>query len=99
MATAGHPHAVGTNFSGLLVLQGGANLQGFGNNLANVIYGNGGNNLIDGGGGIDLMVGGAGDDTYFVNDPSDSASRSGQGNDTVFASCNYGLAADVEILV
>jgi Ca2+-binding RTX toxin-like protein len=83
-----------------LVLQGGANLQGFGNNLANVIYGNGGNNLIDGGGGIDLMVGGAGDDTYFVDDPSDSCFEvAGQGNDAVFASCNYGLAADVEILV
>ena len=32
-----------------LVLQGGADLQGFGNNLANTLFGNGGNNLLDGG--------------------------------------------------
>jgi trimeric autotransporter adhesin len=83
-----------------LVLQGSADLQGFGNAGANVLYGNTGNNLLDGGAGIDLMVGGAGNDTYFVNDPSDSAFElANEGNDTVFASCNYGLAADVETLV
>ena len=32
-----------------LVLQGYADLQGYGNSLANTIFGNGGNNLIDGG--------------------------------------------------
>ena len=31
-----------------LVLQGSADLQGFGNALANTIFGNSGNNLIDG---------------------------------------------------
>src|SRR5262245_8094198 len=83
-----------------LVMQGIADLQGYGNNQANVIYGNAGNNLINGAGGIDLMVGGAGNDTYFVDDPSDSCFEvAGQGNDAVFASCNYGLAADVETLV
>jgi Ca2+-binding RTX toxin-like protein len=46
------------------------------------------------------MVGGAGNDTYFVDDPSDSCFEvAGQGNDAVFASCNYGLAAEVETLV
>src|SRR5262245_3554726 len=83
-----------------LVLQGSANLQGYGNNQANVIYGNAGNNLINGAGGIDRMVGGAGNDTYFVDDPSDSSfEAAGEGNDAVFASSNYGLAADVETLV
>jgi serralysin len=83
-----------------LVMQGSADLQGYGNNQANVIYGNSGNNLINGAGGIDLMVGGAGNDTYFVDDPSDSCFESpNQGNDAVFASCNYGLPADVETLV
>jgi Ca2+-binding RTX toxin-like protein len=65
-----------------------------------VIYGNSGNNLINAGGGIDLMVGGAGNDAYFVDDPGDSCFEvPGQGNDAVFAFCNYGLAADVETLV
>jgi serralysin len=83
-----------------LVMQGSANLQGYGNNQANVLYGNAGNNLLNGAGGIDLMVGGAGNDTYFVDDPSDSCfEAAGEGNDAVFAFCNYGLAADVETLV
>jgi serralysin len=83
-----------------LILQGSADLQGFGNAGANVIYGNTGNNLLDGGAGIDLMVGGAGNDTYFVDDPSDAAFElANEGNDAVFASCNYGLAADVETLM
>ena len=83
-----------------LVLQGGADLQGFGNGMANVIYGNTGNNLLDGGTGADLMVGGAGNDTYFVDNSSDAAfENAGEGHDAVFASTHYGLAADVEILV
>jgi len=40
-----------------LVLQGSADLQGYGNAGTNVIYGDAGNNLIDGAGGADLMVG------------------------------------------
>ena len=65
-----------------------------------MIYGNTGNNLLDGGAGADLMVGGAGNDTYFVDDTSDAASRiAGEGNDAVFATAHYGLAADVETLV
>ena len=54
-----------------LVLQGGADLQGFGNGLANTIFGNTGNNLIDGGAGADIMTGGAGNDTYFVDNVGD----------------------------
>jgi Ca2+-binding RTX toxin-like protein len=83
-----------------LVLQDGADLQGFGNGLVNVIFGNAGNNLINGNAAADLMIGGVGNDTYFADDPSDSAfEAANQGNDTVFASCNYGIAADVETLV
>ena len=54
-----------------LVLQGGADLQGYGNGLANAIFGNTGNNLLDGGGGADTMIGGAGNDTYFVDNAGD----------------------------
>jgi Ca2+-binding RTX toxin-like protein len=46
------------------------------------------------------MVGGAGNDTYFVDDSSDSCFElTNEGNDAVFAFCHYGLAADVETLV
>jgi Ca2+-binding RTX toxin-like protein len=84
----------------IMIMTGSADLQGYGNNQANVIYGNAGNNLLNAAGGIDLMVGGAGNDTYFVDDSSDAAFEvAGEGNDAVFASCNYGLAADVETLV
>ena len=41
-----------------LILQGSADLQGYGNGVANVLYGNTGNNLLNGGAGADLMVGG-----------------------------------------
>ena len=46
------------------------------------------------------MIGGAGNDTYFVDNAGDAVMESaGEGNDTVFASVNYGLTANVEILV
>src|SRR5262249_39361966 len=83
-----------------LVLQGAANLQGHGNGSANVIYGNAGQNLLKGGGGADLMVGGAGNESYFVDDISDSCfEAANEGTDSVFASVNYGIAADIENLI
>jgi Ca2+-binding RTX toxin-like protein len=83
-----------------LVLQGSADLQGYGNSLNNSIYGNSGNNLLNGGSGADLMVGGAGNDTYFVDDANDAVFESpGAGSDAVFSTAHYGLSADVETLV
>jgi serralysin len=83
-----------------LVLQGGADLQGYGSNQANTIYGNSGNNLINGGGGADIMVGGAGNDTYFVDNASDGVVENvNEGNDAVFSTVTYALTANVETLV
>src|SRR4030095_11610254 len=83
-----------------LVLQSGADLQGFGNDLANAIFGNTGNNLIDGGAGADAMSGGAGNDTSFVDNAGDTViERAGQGNDVVLAAINYRLPDNVETLV
>ena len=83
-----------------LVLQGGADLQGFGNSSANAIFGNSGNNLIDGGAGADTMIGGpATTPTSSTTSRDVVVESAGAGNDAVFASANYGLSANVETLV
>ncbi|HZN78787.1 MAG TPA: calcium-binding protein [Mycobacterium sp.] len=82
-----------------LVLQGGA-VQGYGNALSNAIYGTGADNLLDGDTGADAMYGGAGSDSYFLDNISDSISENAnEGSDTVYASANYRLGANVEYLV
>ncbi|WLI11244.1 MULTISPECIES: cadherin-like domain-containing protein [Pseudomonas] len=82
-----------------LTLTGSANINGVGNSLANSLIGNAGNNLLDGGAGTDSMAGGSGDDTYIVDQSGDSVSElAGGGNDTVRASLNYSLGANLENL-
>jgi Ca2+-binding RTX toxin-like protein len=69
-----------------LVLQGGGNLSGTGNVLANSIAGNSGDNLLDGGAGIDALTGAAGNDTFVFH--------AGQANgDTVVDFIGNGAAA------
>jgi len=83
-----------------LVLQGNADLQGYGNGLSNAIYGNAGSNLLDGRGGADLMAGGDGNDVYFVDDAGDGVhENANEGIDTVFSTAHFRLSADVENLV
>jgi type VI protein secretion system component Hcp len=85
-----------------LVLQGDATtpLQGYGNALANHLTGSAGANLLNGLGGADTMAGGLGNDVYFADDALDFVvENSGEGNDAVFSTVDYTLAANVETLV
>ena len=82
-----------------LILQGSADLQGYGSNQVNTLYGNTGNNLLNGAAGADTMYGGLGNDTYFVDNAMDAVVENlGEGTDAVFASVNYTLTANVEAL-
>ena len=54
-----------------MILQGGADLQAYGNSAVNALFGNAGSNILDGGAGADAMTGGAGNDAYFVDNISD----------------------------
>ena len=91
-----------------LILTGNGNTEGSGNALANTLtgnafdnslYGEGGNDTLDGLAGADEMHGGHGDDTFVVSDGADVVGeKPGQGTDTVNASINYTLTAEVENL-
>lgn len=79
-----------------------------GNAANNVLTGNAGNDLIaaglgndtlDGGLGNDEMLGGAGNDIYIVGETGDIVTElADEGTDTVRASINYALGANVENL-
>lgn len=73
-----------------LSLTGTANIDGYGNNLANTITGNSGNNVLQGGYGADLILGGAGNDTLYASAPGQAESMladtldGGVGDDTYY---------------
>ncbi|MDA8129849.1 MAG: hypothetical protein M0Z73_14285 [Betaproteobacteria bacterium] len=80
-----------------LTLTGTGDVNGTGNNVANILTGNAGNNVLDGGAGADMMRGGLGDDIYVVDNAADSVAENlNEGVDTVQSSITYGLSENVE---
>jgi serralysin len=62
------------------------------------IDGKGGNDTLDGGAGADSMTGGQGNDVFYIDDAGDQVfETAGQGNDAVYTSLSYTLAAGQEI--
>jgi Ca2+-binding RTX toxin-like protein len=69
-----------------------------GNIYDDYLEGFGGDDIIDGHDGEDTMVGGAGNDLYYVDDFYDEAIEAwGEGNDWVYTSTSYTLAAGSSI--
>jgi Ca2+-binding RTX toxin-like protein len=61
------------------------------------LEGVGGNDRLDGGPGNDLLQGGIGDDWYYVDSADVVVEAAGEGNDRVFASASYTLAAGLSV--
>ena len=87
---------LGTHFENL-TLMGSDNINATGNGSANILVGNSGNNTLDGLTGADGMAGGMGDDTYIIDNTSDTVTETvHQGTDTIQSSVTYTLSSYVE---
>jgi Ca2+-binding RTX toxin-like protein len=78
-------HTLSANVENL-TLGGNQNINGTGNELANVITGNAGANVLTGGGGADTLIGGGGNDTFVLTNLTDAVvttENGGGGTDTI----------------
>ncbi|MDH4383464.1 MAG: tandem-95 repeat protein [Gammaproteobacteria bacterium] len=83
-----------------LKLLGDSATNAYGNTGNNVLTGNNAANWLSGGAGSDTLQGGLGDDTYVIDDSLDTViEATDAGRDTVRASVNYTLGANLENLV
>jgi Ca2+-binding RTX toxin-like protein len=91
-------YTVGANIENLTLL-GAANINGTGNNLANIVTGNTGDNVLNGGTGADSLRGDLGNDTYVIDDAGDTIIEpAAGGTDLVNSSVSFTLGANVENL-
>ncbi len=92
-------YTLSANVEDAILLGTALNLTG--NSLSNVLTGNAQANVLDGGAGADTLEGGDGNDTYIVDNSNDvviEQATATSGVDTVLASVNYTLGANVEYL-
>lgn len=91
-----------------LILTGGANLNGTGNELDNTLTGNaginhlfglGGNDSLDGAGGADILEGGIGGDVYTADAADTIVELPDEGTDLVYAATDFILPDNVETLL
>ncbi|HYD18538.1 MAG TPA: calcium-binding protein [Patescibacteria group bacterium] len=84
-----------------LTLTGGNPVNGFGNDLANLLKGNGAVNTLDGSTGVDTLIGDGGSDVFIVDDAMDIVTEGGGGGtaDTILSSVTYdmGVSATGEV--
>jgi Ca2+-binding RTX toxin-like protein len=94
-------HTLGANVENLQAVNiaGSDPLALTGNALRNFIWATQGDNFIDGAGGADVMIGYGGNDFYLVDNAGDVVYEDvGGGSDTVAASSDYRLGANIENL-
>jgi Ca2+-binding RTX toxin-like protein len=91
---------LGTGHDGANTLAGGSGadtLRGLGG--ADSLAGNGGDDVLLGGAGLDSLAGGAGNDLYLIDDAGDRVTEAASGGaDTIAASVDVTLGAEVEAL-